>query len=590
MRNQKIMLLLACVLISLLLVSCGDLLNSSGTGQTENNGTSDITDSSGRSDTVISTLAANGASHEDAADTVWNSSDVIPIVLNGSSITADSAGVTVSGTTATITAAGTYSLSGSLTNGQIVVKAKSDAIVRLILNGVNITNTTNSPIFSSKADKTVIILAEGTENVVSDGKTYVFADPNTTEPDAAIFSKTNLTIGGSGSLTVTGNYADGIACKDGLIIESGTLNVTSADDGIRGKDYLIVKGGKITVNAVGDGLKSTNDSDVTLGYVLVTGGKIDVTAGGDGISAETDAMFADGTINIISGGGNTVTIAEDASAKGIKAGVELVVDGGTFTIDSADDSLHSNTNVTINGGNITLATNDDAVHAESAVTVNDGTLHITKCVEGLEGALVAVNQGDIDIVASDDGMNATYGDDVENNDGSCLYIHGGKIYINALIGDGVDSNGNILMTGGTLIIDGPQSQPEVAVDCNGTFAVNGGLFVATGPNSGNMIETPSTSSTQCCLKATCTSMLSASTLFHIQNASGTDIVTFKPAKKCYYLLVSSPDLVKGSSYSIYTGGSSTGTIDDGLYSGGTYSGGTLKKSFTISKTITSVSF
>ena len=186
----------------------------------------------------------------------------------------------------------------SLEDGQIVVETDNEEVVQLILDGVDIRSSTNAPIYIKEADKVVIILAEDSENYISDGTDYVFEDPVEEEPNAAIFSKGDLTIHGSGSLTVNGNYMDGITSKDGLIIASGTLIVKAVDDGIRGKDYLVVEDGNITVNAGGDGLKSDNEEEAARGYILVENGIINITAGGDGINAQTDVMVTEGSFTI----------------------------------------------------------------------------------------------------------------------------------------------------------------------------------------------------------------------------------------------------------------------------------------------------
>jgi len=423
------------------------------------------------------------------------------------------------------------------------------------------------------------------------------------------FSASDLTIYGSGSLTVNGNYNDGIASKDGLVIASGSENITSVDDGnykravtsisvdvtakddgIRGKDYLIVKdGAKITVKAGGDGLKSDNAEDATRGYIWIESGELNITSGKDAIAAETDALISDGTISLTSGGGSNYSVPTGTSAKGIKGLVLAIIAGGNIDINSADDAIHSNNTVIIDNGAFAIATKDAAIHADVSATINEGSLNISKCYEGIESAAITVNNGTINMLASDDGFNATKGRRTEANDGSSFTINGGYIAINSSRGDGLDSNGNAIITGGTVIVHGPQSQPEVGFDINGTFNISGGLFIATGPNSGHMIEVPSSTSTQYSVKVTFFSTLSASTLFHIQDASGNDIVTFKPVRNIYYLVFSSPNLIKGSTYSIYTGGSSSGTNTNGLYIGGTYSGGTLRKSFTISNKVTNVS-
>jgi hypothetical protein len=553
------------------------------------------------------------AGSENANDYIWDNSKIINIVLNGNSITADNASVSINSSKATITSAGTYSITGSLTDGQIIVNTQDTGIVRLILKGSNIICSSSAPVFVKKAKKTLIVLTDNTSNFITDGTSYIL-DSNE-EPNAAVFSKSYLSFYGDGSLTVKANYKDGITSKDGLLIKSGKIDVSSADDGIRGKDYVIIKNGNIAINAKGDGLKSDNDEDPSLGYITIDSAVVNVTASGDGINAQTNLKINDGSFTISTGGGaGTIKGSTDEeegpnppgggtgtsggysgtiSEKALKAKGSLTIEKGTFIINAADDAIHSNDVVTINGGILSIATGDDAIHAETSVTFKDGTLNISKSYEGIESASITINSGNINLVSTNDGFNATKGltaGGTEANDGSSLIINGGNVTVNCTSGDGVDSNGNFSINGGIIIVHGPQSQPEVGFDINGTFSISGGFVIGTGPNSGNMIEGPSTTSAQYSLKATISSTISASTLFHIQDSNGNNLVTFKPVRATYYIVFSSPDLTGGSTYSIYTGGSSTGTNMDGIFIGGTYSGGTLKKSFAISGKLTNVSF
>jgi hypothetical protein len=468
---------------------------------------------------------------DDPDDYTWDTTAVARIILNGSSISVEPASAAVSGSTVTIKTAGTYNITGSLTNGQIIVDSEGDGNVRLILSGVNIKNSSGAPLYITDADKTIIVLAKDTENILTDGTSYITVDG---EPNAALFSNSDLTIYGEGSLTVTANYNDGISSDDGLLIKSGTINVTAADDGIRGKDYLILKGGKITVSSKGDGLKSDNLENAEMGYIAIEYGEINITSGGDAISASTDVHITDGIFTVKSGGGATGIFT--TSAKGIKAINNLFIDKGTFTLNCADDAIHSNSKVTINDGTYFIATKDDAIHADVSVEINNGTINITQSYEGIESASITVNGGNMSLVATDDGFNATKGQRTEANDGSNLNLKGGFIVVNCSNGDGLDSNGNITMTGGTVIVHGPKSQPEVGFDVNGTFNISGGLFFATGPNSGNMIETPSTSSSQYSVKATIQSNLTTATLFHLQDASGNDLVTYNPVRNVYNIV------------------------------------------------------
>lgn len=440
---------------------------------------------------VTQAIAENDEGHDNAEDYVLDDETETQIMLAGDVIEVTGEGVEVNGRFATITSAGTYRLTGTLTDGQIIVDTEDEETVHLIFDGINISNESSAPIYIANAEETVIMLAEGSENVVTDGAAYVFPDPEEDEPNAAIFSKDDLTIFGEGSLTVEAHYNDGITSKDGLIITSGTINVSAVDDGIRGKDYLIIKDGNITVNAQGDGLKSDEDEDAAKGYISIEGGTIQITSGGDAIQAETDVLITDGEFTIISGGGSNGVLDADASAKGIKAGVAVNIDGGTFTIQSADDGVHSNGTMTINGGSFTIASGDDGMHADASLEINDGTIDIQQSYEGLEANDVIINGGTIDIISSDDGINAAGGNDnssinAPNGGGrdnftgsqSTITINGGTITIAAGgsgNGDGLDANGTITISGGDIVIKEPASYRDYSnIDYDTTISFTGG--------------------------------------------------------------------------------------------------------------------
>jgi hypothetical protein len=554
-------------------------------------------------------LADNSQPHDDAAALPAENAAVVEIVLADDGITASGGGVAIDGSTATITSAGVYSLSGSLADGQIVVDTQDEAAVQLILNGVAIHNSASAPIYIVDAAQVAIVLAEGAQNAVSDGETYLFADPTDDEPNAAIFSKADLTIGGSGALLVTGNYNDGIASKDGLVIAGGAITVNAVDDGVRGKDYLVVEGGEITVTAGGDGLKSDNEEDAVKGYVAIEGGQIDITAGGDAITAQTDVLISGGEFTLTSGGGSNANLDATTSAKGIKGQASVAIDGGTFVVDAADDAIHSNDSLTINGGDFTLATGDDGMHADATLTINDGAIRITRSYEGIESAVIAINGGDISVVASDDGVNVAGG-----NDGSgmaagmpqggrpgrgggpgmdtftytgdqYLYIHGGNLVVEAA-GDGIDVNGAIEMTGGVVIVNGPTQQMNGALDYDGGFAISGGYLAAAG--SAGMAQAPGASSSQYSLLLNFPSALPAGTLVHIQSGAGETLLTFAPTKSFQSVAFSSPALQSGDTITVYYGGSATGETVGGVYLDGTYTPGEQVASFTVSNVVTQV--
>lgn len=520
---------------------------------------------------------------EDDDDYEWDPAQARQIMLNGNSIVADTGGITVSGTTLTITSAGTYNVVGSLDDGQMIVNTEDDGDVKIILNGVNITCSSSAPIYVSKAKKVIMILANGSENSFTDGPTY--SNLVDGEPNAAIFSKGNLTFFGDGSLVVNGNYNDGIASKDGLIIKSGNFLINAEDDGIRGKDYLIVHDGNITIDAGGDGLKSDNEVDAEAGFISIDTGSFTINSSGDAIYAYTDILVTIGEINITSGGGSGNRSI--ASAKGIKGLQSIIIEGGDININSADDGLHSDAKVELTGGTVFIASGDDGIHADNSVSITDANVSVSESYEGIESANITCTNSNIRLVSEDDGFNATQGMRTESNDNSCLTINSGYVYVNSSRGDALDSNGNIEINEGTIVVHGPLSEPEVFIDYNGTFLMSGGILMASGTNS-HMTEGPSSSSTQYSVLIFFDSYLSANTIVHIKDGNENDLMTFVPVRNFQSICFSSPDLASGETYAIYTGGSYNGAETDGYFTNGTYTAGTLFKTFTISGIVTTV--
>lgn len=519
--------------------------------------------------------------HDSTDDYEWDDALVIDIVLNGGSITTSSPDVVINGTTATITAAATYRISGTLTNGQIVVDTDDEATVKLLLDGVDITSESSSPLAIMNAEKAVVIVVEGTENYLTDAQTYVYADADEDEPDAALFSDDDLTIYGAGTLTVNGNYNEAIKGKDGLIIKDANITVTSVDDGIQGKDYLIIDGGTYHITTAGDGLKSDNDEDASLGFIQIDEGNFTIISGADAIQAETYLMVYGGEYELNAGGGNSAILNDDDSAKGLKAGSGIIVAEGTsFEIDTADDGVHSDNRVAIYGGTFTIATGDDGIHSDGTLDINGGAITISESYEGIEGANITINAGEIWLVSSDDGINAA-GDTGDFS----LDINGGYIFVNAS-GDGIDSNGNVTMTHGAVIINGPTGRGNGSLDYDGTFDISGGFLLAVGGR--DMLQAPSSGSQQNSLKVSFSSSSEAASLVHLQNTDGSSLFSFAPAKSYQSVVFSSPELITGESYNLYLGGSSTGTPVNGLYEDGTYTSGTLVSTFTVSAVVTTV--
>ena len=394
--------------------------------------------------------------------------DVTYIHLNGSSITVDGANpddVTVSGSVATITASGVFEIDGTLNDGQILVNvADSDKeYVHVVFNGMNVTNSKNSPFAVMAAKDVRIFTAKGTQNSLTDAASYVFEN-GADEPNAALYSKSDLRLAGEGTLTVKGNYNDGIASKDDLDIDGGTLVVNGKDDGIRGKDSVVIRGGNITVTSGGDGIKSDNTEALALssnqddpyenvkGYIKVKGGKLIVTStGGDAIHAISYIEIKNGDLDLMSGGGSIIEATSGGSGmggggwgggggpgggaqhytgtdslKGIKASVpDTVTDyedinknvvyikifGGTVKVNSRDDAIHCGGNIEVKGGEITVASDDDGIHADYTLLIINGSINVTNSFEGLEAQFLTVNGGITSVFGRDDGWNAAGGSD-----------------------------------------------------------------------------------------------------------------------------------------------------------------------------------
>ena len=545
------------------------------------------------------------------------------IKLSDNKTTVDGNGVKVDGNVITINTAGTYSISGTLSDGQIIVNTSKEEKTYILLDGVDITCKNSSPIQVLSSEETIIGLADNSENKISDGETY---DESENNPDAAIFSKEDLTFIGNGSLEVNGNYDKGIVSKDDLVIESGTISVKSVADGIKGKDSVIIRDGILTIDAGGDGIQAYNADEEDKGYISLEDGTIKITAQQDGVQAETNLLVAGGKIDISTGGGsqnsstkdgwgqwgggkpggpmekNTTTTEETTtedttSAKAIKAGSIIEIDGGSINIDSSDDSIHSNDKLIINDGKIDLASGDDGVHADAELEINGSTLNITKSYEGIEGTDITINDGNIHVVASDDGLNAAGGADgsstngrpgqngMESTTSGTATINGGYLVVDA-DGDGLDANGDMTMTGGTAIVNGPTNGGNGALDYDGEFNVTGGTLIAAG--SLGMVQTPSSSSKINTINVSLTSQ-EANTLIRVESESGEDVITFKPTKTYSSVVICTPNIKSDEAYKVYVGGSCSGEEKDGLYSGGTYTKGTEIGSCTVSDVINNIS-
>lgn len=599
-------------------------------------------------------------------DVGYEESDSVKISLSDDSTTVSSGssdnsstddtvdGVTVDGNVITITSGGTYIISGTLTEGQLVVDA-DDEKVQLVLDNADITCATSAAIYVKSASKTFITLAEGSENILMNTAEFEAIDDNNI--DAVIFSKDDLALNGSGTLTINSENGHGIVSKDDLKITGGTYNITAASHALSGKDSVRIAAGTFNLVSGKDGIHSENADDSSKGYVYIAGGEYTIDSTGDGIDASNIVQIDGGTFDITAGGGveNSTKTHEDnmmggpgggkgpqmgeapsgevpdgnapsekpsgeapqgdpgnnssensgsdnsssdretppekpdsntnqaagteqsesdtsdsdsASTKGIKADGRLYINGGTFTINSADDSVHSNSAVTINDGTYTLTTGDDGVHSGEAVEINGGTITISESYEGLEGLTVTINDGDIDITSSDDGINAAGGNeemgfgrmgndstDNTSTDEMWMEINGGYIHVLAG-GDGIDSNGDITVNGGEVYIDGPSDNGNSAIDYGDRSAcyVNGGTVVAIG--SSGMAEDISDDSDQQVMLVKLDSQKEAGEVT-LTDSDGNEIITYTALKAYDCVIISTKDLEAGQTYTLTTSGTQT---------------------------------
>ncbi|MBQ3865110.1 MAG: carbohydrate-binding domain-containing protein [Clostridia bacterium] len=373
----------------------------------------------------------------------------------------------------TITTAGVYILSGTYENQMITVDAGEEDKVQIVLDNAVITNAEGPAIYVRSADKVFITAKEGTVNTISDGSGYTLTDDDTTL-DAAVFSKDDLTINGEGTLTITGNYKHGVVSKDDLVVTAKALTVKAENVALEGKDSVRLSGAAVTVTAGTDGIRSENGTDTDKGYVSVQDSVLVIVSGKDGIQAETVFTAENSEITVTSGGGSSGRGGDDSeSYKGIKAGVSVSIHGGTYRVDSLDDGIHTNGNITISEGTFTIQSRDDGIHADETVGITGGTFTIS-AAEGIEATYVKIEGGDITIQASDDGINAGR---KSNAYTPTVEITGGTVTITMGAGDtdGIDSNGNIIITGGTISVNG-----NSAFDYDGQATFTGGTVIVNG--------------------------------------------------------------------------------------------------------------
>ena len=434
----------------------------------------------------------------------YDESEAVKITLSGKTAACNSSNVQIEDGVVTIKAAGVYVLSGTLTDGTIVVDAGDDDKVQLVLDGVSIMAADYAAIYAKNADKVFVTLAEGAGNSLTVSGDYVQTDDNNV--DAVIFAKCDLTLNGTGSLTVKDNMGHGIVSKDDLVVTGGTYTIYSQDHCLNGKDSVRIADGTFNLSCDEDGIHAGND-DQQDGYVYIEGGDINISVG------------------------------------------------------------------------------DDALHAEGLLIITGGDIDVSKSCEGVEGYKILVTGGDIDVVSSDDGFNAAGGSSGSgyNHDGfgggpdmggvymdadsdAYIFITGGTININA-DGDGIDSNGCIGITGGSVYVLGPSDNGNGAMDYGICAAITGGEIVAVGGSG--MAQGFGDESTQCSTLVNFDEWIDAGETITLTNSDGKEVLSYKADKKFNSVVISTSDMKQGGIYILTVGDQgSTFTLDDITYSEG----------------------
>lgn len=542
------------------------LVSASGCTNSENQSSSSSLSSAVTSDSVTSENTASDESIEGEMFTDrdkevgYDESTAVNVTFSDSGVTSSSDSVSISGSTVTIKSEGTYIVSGSISDGQLIVEADSNAKIQLVLKNASVTCKSSAALYVKQADKVFVTTAKDTQNLLASTGDYVQTDDNNV--DSAIFSKDDITLNGEGKLTVTSESGHGIVSKDDLKLTSGEYSITAASHALSGKDSVRIASGTYNLTSGKDGLHAENTDDTSKGFVYISGGEFTIISQGDGIDAGNSVQVENGTFNITSKSSSSASDSSmTASVKGIKAVGDLAINGGTFNLNCEDDAVHSNSNVTITNGTFTIASGDDGIHADSKTSIRGGTINITESYEGIEGAEIEISGGTVTLKASDDGINAAGGNDESGFGGgfgrdnfsssnASIIISGGKITIDA-DGDGVDSNGSLTVTGGETYVSGPTNGGNGALDYDSEATITGGVFIAAGTSQ--MAQNFSESSTQ-------GSMLvntNASGEIILKNSSGDVLASFMPTKSYDCVVISCPQITTGETYTVTAGGTST---------------------------------
>jgi hypothetical protein len=443
-------------------------------------------------------------------DVGYEDSTSTHITLEGSDIVVSGDGATARDGVVTISSKGTYVIAGTLQNGQIIVDAGDADKVQLVLNGISVTCSDNAPIYIKNADKTFITLGDGTINNLIDGKEYVQSDDNNV--DGVIYSKSDLTINGDGTLNITGNYKHGIASKDDLVITGGTYNITAVKDAINGKDSVKIKDGTFILSAtLGNGIQSKNGDDTTKGFVYIYGGTITITKCMEGIE-----------------------------------GTAIIIEGGTIDIIAEDDGLNATSGTSDTTEVTTMDTVAETLPEALPVATTDADSSATTEETTDQAGFIAPGKGEF---GGGGGM-------FEVDTNAYISITGGMVTIDAL-GDGIDSNGTLYISGGNIYVSGPTNSGNGGLDYNGTAEITGGIIIVAG--SSGMAQGFSDTSRQYSLLYNFTTTVEAGMEVKLTDQEGKVVANYTPNKLYQSVVISTPELTKDETYTL-TAGSQTADI------------------------------
>lgn len=596
---------------------------------------------------VIPLTVSFTAATTDEASTCAVVEESASLTFSNSGITETSAGsgYTIDGTTLTITAAGTYRIGGSCTEGAIIV-SKGLSNVTLILDNLTLSSSTTAPIVVKKS-ATANIHLEGTSTLTDNEDPANETSSDTTVAEAfegaaiKVKSGSSVTFCGGGNLNIVANAKNGIkggATSELIFNQSGKINVSgnakyygattsgaAVNNGIGCDGSIVINQGTYVIKAANDGIKSAPDATDTTegttidtesaGTVTINGGAFDIDVDGDGIQADTALNINGGTFDILTWKGYSVwndTLANEYSCKGLKAsgdraeeaGIEpaLNITGGTFTLNTGDDAVHSDAYVTVTGGAFTIRTGDDGMHGDTSLTIGtsggydrDPDITINNSYEGLEGGTVYIYSGRSYVVASDDGVNAaggsTSGSDPGAGGGNTfnpgggpggrpggqggpggnttpggsttatgsynIYIYGGDLYVNC-DGDGLDSNGGLYLYGGTQAVFSMKSGGDnSAIDADGAVSIQGAtVFTAGTAGMDGSAKAGWFGANQKYASST-TSYTAGKIINTTAGSNGSVVFSYSLPKAVNYIMASYPTTVSSSAPSLATATSVT---------------------------------